>query len=113
MNDGPRLDETLLDHAAEHGYGVPVEEIQQGIKHGVRKIKKTNTNIRLAMTGAIRRAFNDDKSEFDPRKYLKPATLAAKSICKARFEAFGTAGNAAKIKPVPIEAMADRYAKGA
>ena len=102
----------LLDHAAEHGNGVPVEEIQAGIKHGVRKIN-IDTDIRLAMTGAIRRAFSDDKSEFDPRKYLKPATLAAKSICKARFEAFGTAGNAAKIKPISIEAMAERYAKGA
>jgi fructose-bisphosphate aldolase class II len=92
-------------------YGVPVEEIQEGIKHGVRKIN-IDTDIRLAMTGAIRRAFNDDKSEFDPRKYLKPAMVAAKSICKARFEAFGTAGNAGKIKPIPMETMADRYAKG-
>lgn len=92
-------------------YGVPVEEIQDGIKHGVRKIN-IDTDIRLAMTGAIRRAFNDDKSEFDPRKYLKPAMLAAKSICKARFEAFGTAGNAGKIKPVPMEAIAERYASG-
>ncbi|UCH49478.1 MAG: fructose-bisphosphate aldolase class II [Betaproteobacteria bacterium] len=92
-------------------YVVPVEEIREGIKHGVRKIN-IDTDIRLAMTGAIRRAFNDDKSEFDPRKYLKPAMLAAKSICKARFEAFGTAGNAAKIKPIPMEAMAERYAHG-
>ena len=92
-------------------YGVPVEEIQEGIKHGVRKIN-IDTDIRLAMTGAIRRAFNDDKSEFDPRKYLKPAMVAAKSICKARFEAFGTAGNAGKIKPIPMETMADLYAKG-
>ncbi len=100
----------FFDHAAEHGYDVPVEEIQLGIKHGVRKIN-IDTDIRLAVTGAIRRAFNDDKSEFDPRKYLKPATLAAQSICKARFEAFGTAGNAEKIKPIPLEAMAERYAK--
>ena len=92
-------------------YGVPVEEIQEGIKHGVRKIN-IDTDIRLAMTGAIRRAFNDDKSEFDPRKYLKPAMVAAKSICKARFKAFGTAGNAGKIKPIPMETMADLYAKG-
>lgn len=100
----------LLDHAAEHGSGVPVEEIQEGIKHGFRKIN-IDTDIRLAMNGAIRRAFNEDKSEFDPRKYLKPATLAAKSICKARFEAFGTAGNAHKIKPLAMEGMADQYAK--
>lgn len=91
--------------------GVPVEEIQEGIKHGVRKIN-IDTDIRLAMTGAIGRAFNDDKSEFDPRKYLKPATLAAKSTCKPRFEAIGTAGNAAKIKPIPMEAMAERHASG-
>jgi fructose-bisphosphate aldolase class II len=92
-------------------YGVPVEEIQEGIKHGVRKIN-IDTDIRLAMTGAIRRAFNKDKAEFDPRKYLKDAMLAAKGICRARFEAFGTAGQAGKLKPVPLETMADRYAKG-
>jgi len=92
-------------------YGVPVEEIQEGIKHGVRKIN-IDTDIRLAMTGAIRRAFNKDKSEFDPRKYLKDAMLAAKQICKARFEAFGTAGQAGKLKAVPLETMADKYAKG-
>jgi fructose-bisphosphate aldolase, class II len=92
-------------------YGVPVEEIQEGIKHGVRKIN-IDTDIRLAMTGAIRRAFNKDKSEFDPRKYLKEATLAAKSICKARFEAFGCAGQAPRLKPVPLDSMADKYARG-
>ena len=102
----------FLDHAVEHGYGVPVEEIQEGIKHGVRKIN-IDTDIRLALTGAIRRAFNGDKSEFDPRKYFKPATRAAKLISKARFEPFGTAGNAAKTKPMPMETMAARYAKNA
>ena len=66
----------LLDRAAEHGYGMPVEEMQEGIKYGVRRIN-IDTDIWLAMTGAIRRAFNDHNSEFDPRKYLKPATLAA------------------------------------
>ena len=93
-------------------YGVPVEEIQEGIKHGVRKIN-IDTDIRLAMTGAIRRAFNKDKGEFDPRKYLKPAMEAAKSICKARLEAFGTAGNAGKIRPIPMEDMAERFYKAA
>jgi len=92
-------------------YGVPVEEIQEGIKHGVRKIN-IDTDIRLAMTGAIRRAFNKDKTEFDPRKYLKDAMLAARQICKARFEAFGTAGQAGKFKPIPLDTMADRYARG-
>jgi fructose-bisphosphate aldolase class II len=92
-------------------YGVPVEEIQEGIKHGVRKIN-IDTDIRLAMTGAIRRAFNKDKAEFDPRKYLKEAMLAAKSICKARMEAFGTAGQAAKLRTIPLDTMAEKYARG-
>ena len=92
-------------------YGVPVEEIQEGIRHGVRKIN-IDTDIRLAMTGAIRRAFNKDKSEFDPRKYLKDAMQAAKSICKARFETFGTAGNASKIKPIAMDIVAEKYARG-
>jgi len=96
--------------AMKETYGVPVEEIQEGIKHGVRKVN-IDTDIRLAMTGAIRKTFNDDKAEFDPRKYLKPAKDAAKSICKARFEAFGTAGNASKIKPIPLDDIAAIYGK--
>jgi fructose-bisphosphate aldolase class II len=92
-------------------YGVPVEEIQEGIKHGVRKVN-IDTDIRLAMSGAIRRALNQDKAEFDPRKYLKDAMLAARSICKARMEAFGTAGQAGRLKPIPLDAMAEKYAKG-
>ncbi len=96
--------------AMKETYGVPVEEIQEGIKHGVRKVN-IDTDIRLAMTGAIRKSFNDDKAEFDPRKYLKPAKDAAKSICKARFEAFGTAGNAAKIKPISLDDIAAIYGK--
>jgi len=89
-------------------YGVPVEEIQRGIRSGVRKVN-IDTDIRLAMTGAMRKSFADDRSEFDPRKALKAATAAAKGICKARFIAFGCAGQAAKIKPVPLEKMAARY----
>lgn len=92
-------------------YGVPVEEIQEGIKHGVRKVN-IDTDIRLAMTGAVRRHLSNNKSEFDPRKFLKDATAAAKDICKARFEAFGCAGQADKIKPVMLGIMADNYAKG-
>jgi fructose-bisphosphate aldolase, class II len=91
-------------------YGVPVEEIQEGIKHGVRKIN-IDTDIRLAMTGALRRALAKDPSEFDPRKYMKDATAAAKEICKLRYEAFACSGKASKIVPLPLEAMADRYAK--
>ncbi|MDE2304115.1 MAG: fructose-bisphosphate aldolase class II [Gammaproteobacteria bacterium] len=89
-------------------YGVPVEEIQRGIKHGVRKIN-IDTDIRLAMTGAIRRLFAEQPAEFDPRKYLAEARKAARGICKSRFEAFGSAGQAAKIKPLPLEALARRY----
>jgi len=92
-------------------YGVPVEEIQEGIRNGVRKVN-IDTDIRLAMTGAMRRAMNKDKSEFDPRKFLKEAVAAAKGVCKARFEAFGCAGRAERIKPVSLERMAERYARG-
>ena len=89
-------------------YGVPVEEIQRGIQSGVRKIN-IDTDIRLAMTGAMRQAFAKDPSEFDPRKALIAARKAARGICKARFEAFGCAGHADRIKPLPLEAMITRY----
>jgi len=89
-------------------YGVPVEEIQRGIKSGVRKIN-IDTDIRLAMTGAIRQALAKDPSEFDPRKYFALATKAARGICKQRFEAFGCAGQADRIKPLSLESMAKRY----
>ncbi|HKI63754.1 MAG TPA: class II fructose-bisphosphate aldolase [Burkholderiales bacterium] len=89
-------------------YGVPVEAILQGIKHGVRKIN-IDTDIRLAMTGAMRRAMAEDPAEFDPRKFLKAATAAARALCKERFEAFGCAGQAPHIRPEPLERMAQRY----
>jgi fructose-bisphosphate aldolase class II len=92
-------------------YGVPVEEIQEGIKHGVRKIN-IDTDIRLAMTAAIRRYLSENPSKFDPRDYLKPAREAAKLICKARYLSFGCEGQAGKIKPVPLEKVAERYKKG-
>jgi fructose-bisphosphate aldolase class II len=92
-------------------YGVPVEEIQEGIKHGVRKIN-IDTDIRLAMTAAIRRYLFENPSKFDPRDYLKPAREAAKEICKARYLAFGCEGQAGKIKSVPLEKMAERYKAG-
>jgi len=91
-------------------YGVPVEEIQEGIKHGVRKIN-IDTDIRLSMTGAMRRLMGQKPEEFDPRKFLAAAVVAAKELCQARFESFGSAGNADKIKPMPLEMMATRYAK--
>ena len=90
-------------------YGVPVEEIQRGIKSGVRKIN-IDTDIRLAMTGAMRRVFAQQPSEFDPRKALAAAKTAARGIVKARFEAFGCAGMGSRIRPVGMEAMSARYA---
>jgi fructose-bisphosphate aldolase class II len=90
-------------------YGVPVEEIQRGIQSGVRKIN-IDTDIRLAMTGAMRKVFAEQPSEFDPRKALIEARKAAKKICELRFEAFGCAGHAARIKPVPLDDMVRRYA---
>ncbi len=92
-------------------YGVPVEEIVTGIKHGVRKVN-IDTDIRLAMTGAMRRHMAEKPAEFDPRKFLADAQKAAREICKLRYEAFGCAGQAAKIKPIPLEKMAERYKKG-
>ena len=93
-------------------YGVPVEEIVEGIKYGVRKVN-IDTDLRMASTGAIRRHMAENRKEFDPRKYLKDATTAMSGICKARYDAFGASGWASKIKVLPLEAMSDRYAKGA
>jgi fructose-bisphosphate aldolase class II len=92
-------------------YGVPVEEIVEGIKHGVRKVN-IDTDLRMASTGAIRKHLHENRSNFDPRKYLAAATKAMKEICKARYEAFGTAGNASKINPLNLEVMTDRYTSG-
>ncbi|MDF3054358.1 MAG: fructose-bisphosphate aldolase class [Gammaproteobacteria bacterium] len=89
-------------------YGVPISEIQEGIKYGVRKIN-IDTDLRLASTGAIRKFLFENKSEFDPRKYLEAATKAMSAICKERYEAFGTAGHAAKINVISLEKMAMRY----
>jgi fructose-bisphosphate aldolase, class II len=89
-------------------YGVPVEEIQRGIRSGVRKVN-IDTDIRLAMTGAMRQVFAEQKSEFDPRKAWVAAKKAARGICKARFEAFGCAGQGSRIRPVPLDNMALRY----
>jgi fructose-bisphosphate aldolase class II len=92
-------------------YGVPVEEIVEGIKHGVRKVN-IDTDLRMASTGAMRKFFAENKKEFDPRKFLAVATKAMKQICKDRYEAFGTAGNASKIKPISLADMTELYAKG-
>ena len=92
-------------------YGVPVEQICEGIKHGVRKVN-IDTDLRLASTGAIRRFLDGNKAEFDPRKYLAKTVEAMRDICIARYEAFGTAGNAGKIKPISLEDMYQRYQAG-
>jgi fructose-bisphosphate aldolase class II len=88
-------------------YGVPVEEIQEGIRHGVRKIN-IDTDIRLAMTGGDPPFMFQNPSKFDPRDYLKPARLAAEQVVRARFQAFGCEGQASKIKAIPLEKMAER-----
>jgi fructose-bisphosphate aldolase class II len=89
-------------------YGVPVEQIVEGIKHGVRKVN-IDTDLRLASTGAVRRFLAENPSEFDPRKFLKVTMDAMNDIVTARYEAFGTAGHADKIVPVSLEDMADKY----
>ena len=89
-------------------YGVPVEEIVKGIKSGVRKVN-IDTDLRMASTGSIRRHLQENPSNFDPRKFYKEATNAMKEICKARFESFGSAGNASKIKAKSLETMIDFY----
>jgi len=89
-------------------YGVPVEQIVEGIKNGVRKVN-IDTDLRLASTGAIRRFMAENPSEFDPRKYLAQSVKAMQEIVVARYEAFGTAGNADKIKPVSLENMVNMY----
>ena len=92
-------------------WGVPVDEIQRGIKHGVRKIN-IDTDNRMAMTGAIRKVFAENPGEFDPRKYLKPAMEAMRKVVEQRFQEFGTAGHAGRIKALPLSTMAKRYTTG-
>ncbi len=92
-------------------YGVPVDEIVEGIKHGVRKVN-IDTDLRMASTGAIRRHLAEQPKDFDPRKYFKDAQNAMVGICKSRYEAFGAAGMVSKIKVIPLEEMFARYGKG-
>jgi len=114
MHGSSRVPQEWLTIIREHGgdiketYGVPVEEIRRGIQSGVRKVN-IDTDIRLAMTGAMRRALSKDPSEFDPRKALIAAKKAARLLCKERFEAFGCAGQAERIVPIALEVMAARY----
>ena len=115
MHGSSSVPQELLDEIRAYGgdiketYGVPVEEIQKAIGHGVRKIN-IDTDLRLASTGAIRQFLAEHPAEFDPRKYLAASMVAMKDIVKARYEDFGTAGNASKIKPISLEAMAGHYA---
>ncbi|MHB1590274.1 MAG: class II fructose-bisphosphate aldolase [Sulfuricella sp.] len=92
-------------------YGVPVEEIVEGIKHGVRKVN-IDTDLRMASTGAIRKYLVENTKDFDPRKFYAAATKAMREICKARFVAFGSAGQADKIKPIMLDRIATMYTKG-
>jgi fructose-bisphosphate aldolase class II len=117
MHGSSSVPQAWLDVIREFGgkiketYGVPVEEIREGIANGVRKVN-IDTDIRLAMTGAMRRYLATHPDEFDPRKPLKEAMLAAKGLCKERFEQFGCAGQAPRVKPIVLDAMAERYARG-
>ncbi len=117
MHGSSSVPEELVAIINNHGggikqaYGVPVEEIQRGIKHGVRKVN-VDTDNRLAITGAIRKVFAEKPEEFDPRKYMGPARDAMKEVCKHRMIAFGQAGNADKIKIVTLVDMAAHYGNG-
>jgi fructose-bisphosphate aldolase, class II len=114
MHGSSSVPQEWLTIIREHGgriketYGVPVEEIRRGIRSGVRKVN-IDTDIRLAMTGAMRQAFHEDPGEFDPRKALIAAKKAARVLCRTRFEAFGCAGQAERILPIALEVMARRY----
>lgn len=114
MHGSSSVPQELLDLVREFGgdlkptWGVPVEEIQRAIQFGVRKIN-VDTDLRLAMTGAIRKSLAEKPAEFDPRSYLKPAIAAMRAICEARYNAFGAAGQAGKIKPISLEKMVTKY----
>ena len=118
MHGSSSVPQDLQDLINQYGgampqtWGVPVEEIQRGIKHGVRKIN-IDTDNRMAMTGQIRKILSENPGEFDPRKYLKPAMEAMTKLCTLRLQEFNTAGQASKIKRViTLADMAKRYAKG-
>ena len=117
MHGSSSVPQELQDVINEYGgempqtWGVPVEEIERGIRHGVRKVN-IDTDCRMAMTGQFRRIAMQNPGEFDPRKFLKPAMDAMRDLCRDRFERFGTAGNAGRIKVVAMDEMARRYAAG-
>ena len=117
MHGSSSVPQDLLKMINEYGgeipetYGVPLSEIQEGIRHGVRKVN-IDTDLRLAATAAIRKHLFTNKSEFDPRKYLGDSVKAMKKVVIERYEAFGTAGQASKIRPISLESMFSAYAKG-
>jgi len=117
MHGSSSVPQKWLDMINEYGgqipetYGVPLEEIQKGIKSGVRKVN-IDTDNRLAITAAIREAAAKDPSNFDPRHFMKPSIKYMTEVCAERYQAFGTAGNASKINQQPIEVYAVKYAKG-
>jgi len=117
MHGSSSVPQYLQDLINENGgempqtYGVPVEEIERGIKSGVRKVN-IDTDNRMAITGTWRRIAKEKPSEFDPRKFMIPAMDEMQKLCEDRFERFGTAGNAGKLKPVDLDEMAARYAAG-
>lgn len=116
MHGSSSVPQDLQDIINQHGgrlnptWGVPVEEIQLGIKNGVRKIN-VDTDSRLAITGAIRKVLTEKPEEFDPRSYLKPARDAMKKVVALRMTQFGQAGHAGDYAPVPLSEMAERYAR--
>ncbi len=117
MHGSSSVPQDLQDDFNKYGgamrqtFGVPDEEIARGIKHGVRKVN-IDTDCRLAMTAEFRRVATTKPDEFDPRKFLKPAMDRMRDLCRLRFEQFGTAGQASKIKVLSMSAMAKRYASG-
>jgi fructose-bisphosphate aldolase class II len=118
MHGSSSVPQPLQDMFNEFGgempqtFGVPVEEIVRGISHGVRKVN-IDTDCRLAMTATFRKVATQGRGEFDPRKFLKPAMDAMRDLCRDRFEQFGTAGNASRIRVIPLSEMAKRYRSGA
>ncbi|HYF19278.1 MAG TPA: class II fructose-bisphosphate aldolase, partial [Ramlibacter sp.] len=117
MHGSSSVPQELLDIIRQYGgkmketYGVPVEEIQEAIKYGVRKIN-IDTDIRLAMTGAVRKFMAENPDKFDMREWMKPAREAAKQICKQRYQQFNCEGQAAKIRGETLQVVAQKYAKG-
>jgi fructose-bisphosphate aldolase class II len=117
MHGSSSVPQDLLALINEYGgsmgqtYGVPVEEIQRSIKYGVRKIN-IDTDIRMAMTAAVRKFMVQNPEKFDPREWLKPAREAAKQLCKQRYLEFGCEGQAATIKGHSLSVVAAQYARG-